>query len=78
MSYKLIFPKGFLWGTATSSHQVEGDNFNNDWWQWENSELRIKNLESKNKNPRDYISGKACDHHHLYEKDFDLIKSLNK
>ena len=29
------FPPGFLWGTATSSHQVEGDNFNNDWHVWE-------------------------------------------
>lgn len=32
---KFTFPRGFLWGTATSSHQVEGDNTNNDWWQWE-------------------------------------------
>jgi beta-glucosidase len=29
------FPPGFLWGTATSSHQVEGGNFNNDWSDWE-------------------------------------------
>ncbi|MDP2778158.1 MAG: glycoside hydrolase family 1 protein [Anaerolineales bacterium] len=29
------FPKGFLWGTATSSHQVEGNNTNNNWWRWE-------------------------------------------
>ena len=29
------FPRGFLWGTATSSHQVEGNNTNNQWWQWE-------------------------------------------
>ncbi len=29
------FPRGFLWGTATSSHQVEGDNQNSDWWLWE-------------------------------------------
>jgi len=29
------FPKGFLWGTATSSHQVEGSNTNNNWWKWE-------------------------------------------
>lgn len=29
------FPDGFLWGAATSSHQVEGDNHHNDWWTWE-------------------------------------------
>jgi beta-glucosidase len=29
------FPRGFLWGTATSAHQVEGNNTNNQWWQWE-------------------------------------------
>jgi len=31
---KLEFPKGFYWGAATSSHQVEGNN-HNDWSQWE-------------------------------------------
>lgn len=29
------FPKGFLWGTATASYQVEGRNTNNNWYQWE-------------------------------------------
>ncbi|HMZ08438.1 MAG TPA: family 1 glycosylhydrolase, partial [Anaerolineales bacterium] len=29
------FPKGFLWGTATASHQVEGNNTNNNWHRWE-------------------------------------------
>ena len=29
------FPRGFLWGTATSSHQVEGHNTNNQWFKWE-------------------------------------------
>ncbi len=31
----LRFPEGFLWGTATSSHQYEGDNTNNQWYRWE-------------------------------------------
>lgn len=29
------FPPEFVWGAATSSHQVEGDNVHNDWWRWE-------------------------------------------
>jgi beta-glucosidase len=29
------FPRGFLWGCASASHQVEGNNTNNQWWQWE-------------------------------------------
>jgi beta-glucosidase len=29
------FPRGFLWGTATAAHQVEGNNTNNNWWMWE-------------------------------------------
>jgi len=32
---RFVFPRGFLWGTATSSHQVEGQNTNNNWWAWE-------------------------------------------
>lgn len=35
------FPPGFLWGTATSSHQVEGGNSNNNWWRWEQQRDRI-------------------------------------
>ena len=46
------FPRGFLWGTATSSHQVEGNNFNNDWWDWEQKPNHIIN---------DDKSGVACD-----------------
>jgi len=35
------FPKGFLWGTATAAHQVEGQNTNNNWSDWENQPGRI-------------------------------------
>ena len=46
------FPRGFLWGAATSSHQVEGNNTNNDWWAWEQQPGRI--LQGQK-------SGLACD-----------------
>lgn len=62
---KLKFPDGFLWGAATSSHQVEGDSKNNDWWKWES--------EGKVKEP----SGKACSQYGLFKNDFKLAKSLN-
>jgi len=35
------FPKGFLWGTATAAHQVEGQSENNNWYAWENEPGRI-------------------------------------
>ncbi len=54
----------FLWGSATSSHQVEGNNTANDWWVWEQ--------EGKLKEP----SGLACDHYNRFREDFDLIAKL--
>jgi len=35
------FPSGFLWGTATAAHQVEGSNTNNNWSDWEQQPGRI-------------------------------------
>ncbi|MFA5389065.1 MAG: glycoside hydrolase family 1 protein [Candidatus Omnitrophota bacterium] len=57
------FPQDFLWGSATSAYQVEGDNSNSDWWQWEK--------ESGKEN-----SGKACRHYEFYEQDFELAENL--
>jgi beta-glucosidase len=34
---EISFPAGFRWGTATAAHQIEGGNWNNDWWQWEHT-----------------------------------------
>lgn len=48
----LQFPAGFLWGSATSSHQVEGGNENNDWSEWEKVPGRIA---------RGFRAGRACD-----------------
>ena len=57
------FPKGFLWGAATSSHQVEGGNRWNDWWEYEG------------RGQLPHASGDACRHYDLFERDFDLAKS---
>jgi len=46
------FPRNFLWGTATSSHQVEGNNTNNNWWAWEQGSGHIRDGTK---------SGLACD-----------------
>lgn len=66
---KLSFPVGFLWGAATSAHQVEGGNTNNDWYKWETNLKRIAALKAEGKNPEDYISGIACDFRHRYRED---------
>jgi beta-glucosidase len=46
------FPRGFLWGAATASHQVEGNNTNNDWSVWEQEPGRIRGMDK---------AGLACD-----------------
>ena len=62
----ITFPEGFLWGTATAAHQVEGGNWNNDWWAWEH------NPQSGTREP----SGDACDHYHRYPEDLALLAGL--
>jgi beta-glucosidase len=88
MSNKLQFPKGFLWGAATSAHQVEGGTMN-QWSEWEQANAGRLAEEAKLKwdlwqqekfsemfDPENYVSGKACDHYNRYEEDFDIAKSL--
>ena len=60
------FPEGFLWGTATAAHQVEGGNTNNDWWAFEHAP-GTPCIES---------SGDACDSWHLWPEDLALVASL--
>ncbi|MDO8522759.1 MAG: glycoside hydrolase family 1 protein [bacterium] len=74
---RLEFPKGFLWGAATSAHQVEGNN-HNDWTEWELKNAERTSKESGGKYPpENYISGRACDHYNRFREDFDIVKSLN-
>jgi len=64
MNEESNFPPGFLWGTATAAHQIEGNNSNNDWWHWEKSKKDIPD------------SGVACNHYDLYKEDFKLAKEI--
>ncbi len=87
---KIEFPKNFYWGSSTSSHQVEGGNYN-DWSEWEkeNAERLAKNAGEKWQKwqqekfpemfkPENYISGVACDHYHKFEEDFNAVKFLGQ
>ncbi len=60
------FPDGFLWGTATAAHQVEGSNLNCDSWLLEH----IKGTLYAD------VSGDACDQYHRYRDDMALLASL--
>ena len=63
------FPAGFLWGTASAAHQVEGDNRNSDWWEFEQKPGRIANGDT---------SAVACDHYHRYREDFAILREMNQ
>lgn len=56
----------FLWGVATSSHQIEGDNTHNDWWAWE----QAGNIRTGE------MSGKATDHWTRFAEDLQNAASL--
>jgi beta-glucosidase len=60
------FPADMKWGVSTSSHQVEGGNTNNDWWQWEEQGRIVEGQRS----------GKACDWWRHAEADFDRAAEL--
>ena len=58
------FPENFLWGTALSAYQTEGNNDHTDWWAWE-----------KEGKTTDH-SGRADDYWNLYGKDHDRAQEL--
>lgn len=59
-------PRDFLWGTAISGHQSEGNNINSDSWVRENVR------------PTLFVdrSGDACDSYHRYAEDIALAARL--
>jgi beta-glucosidase len=62
------FPDGFLFGSSTAAHQVEGGNVNNDWWAWEHAP-HTSCVEP---------SGDAIDQWHRYPEDFALLAELGQ
>ena len=66
MSDERTFPDGFVWGTATAAHQIEGGNWNNDWWAWEHAPG----------SPCAEPSGDACDSWHRWDRDVALVADL--
>lgn len=66
----LSFPQNFFWGAATAAHQVEGQNFNNDWSDWEKTPGLIRD---------GHTSGVACDWWNgKWRGDFDGAKQLGQ
>lgn len=60
------FPKSFKWCASTAAHQIEGNNTNSDWWQWEE--------QGHTKNGAQ--SGLACDSWNRSAEDIELLKNL--
>lgn len=68
------FPRGFLWGMATSSCQVEG--------AW-NEDGKGESIWDRYTHQTGHIKGGvtgdvACDHYHLYPQDIAILKQLNQ
>jgi beta-glucosidase len=59
-------PKGFLWGTAISAHQSEGNDVNSDSWLLENLPGSVYKERS----------GDACDSYNRYVEDLDIARAL--
>lgn len=61
------FPDSFLWGSATSAFQVEGECKNHDFYDW-----ALKGKIIDNTNPYD-----AVFHYRNYKDDIKLLKEMN-
>ncbi|XP_077992282.1 lactase/phlorizin hydrolase-like, partial [Glandiceps talaboti] len=69
--YYDIFPKGFIWGSATSAYQIEGA------WNKDGKGLSIWDTFSHSGRIYDNQTGDvACDSYHKYEDDVELLVNL--
>jgi beta-glucosidase len=72
-SSELTFPKGFIWGTATASYQVEGawkedGKGESIWDRFAHTPGKIKNGET---------GDAACDSYHRWREDIALARAMN-
>jgi beta-glucosidase len=72
MSEAIRFPEGFVWGAATSAHQIEGSPLADGagpsiWHRFTHSPGLTLNGET---------GDVACDHYHRYEEDVELMREL--
>lgn len=58
------FPPGFLWGSSTAGHQIEGFNTNSQWWD----------LEQRREKPEP--SGAACNSYLQWKDDHRILTNL--
>lgn len=68
-----VFPPGFLWGSATASHQIEGGAREGG---------RTPSIwDTFSHTPGKVLAGDtgdvACDHYHLWREDLDLMRDLD-
>jgi beta-glucosidase len=61
----LSFPDHFLWGSAVSGHQIDGNNRHSDWWHWEHA------------TEQQPLSGHAVDHWNRFDEDHALLSQLS-
>ena len=86
-----VFPKDFMWGGSTASHQVEGNTYN-QWTVWElqhakelasSAEKRLnwlpewEKFKKEAETPENYLSGVGVRHYELFKHDFDILQKLN-
>src|SRR3989344_699456 len=57
------FPSSLLWGASTAAYQVEGG-------------IDTADRAAAGRAGRTPVAGRACDHYHRYEEDFDIARSL--
>ncbi len=67
------FGENFLWGSATSAYQVEGNCTNNNWYQFESA----VDAEGKPRILNGQRAGICCDHWNRYKEDIRLMKELS-